>query len=131
GNDSGPGHLAAFNGVPTFTLFGPQLPELFGPLHPQSVWVEGAPCPYRPCSDYCRFSVPHCLWDLPGDSVWPQIQQFVSRHAALIQKVSVQTAKTVTRTELPVVSLPAVVQQRRVLHVNNSADIYGASRMLL
>ncbi len=34
GNDSGPGHLAAFCGVPTFTLFGPQLPEWFAPLHP-------------------------------------------------------------------------------------------------
>src|SRR5262249_54771603 len=31
GNDSGPGHLAAFCGVPTFTLFGPQLPEWFAP----------------------------------------------------------------------------------------------------
>ena len=34
GNDSGPGHLAAICGVPTFTLFGPQLPEWFAPLHP-------------------------------------------------------------------------------------------------
>ncbi|HXF11200.1 MAG TPA: glycosyltransferase family 9 protein, partial [Desulfuromonadaceae bacterium] len=36
GNDSGPGHLAAFCGVPTFTIFGPQLPEWFAPLHPRS-----------------------------------------------------------------------------------------------
>src|SRR5208337_4208896 len=25
GNDSGPGHLAAFSGIPTFTFFGPQV----------------------------------------------------------------------------------------------------------
>ena len=39
GNDSGPGHLAAFCGVPTFTLFGPQLPEWFAPLHPAAEWM--------------------------------------------------------------------------------------------
>ena len=58
GNDSGPGHLAAFCGVPTFTLFGPQMPEWFAPLHPGSEWLEGKACPYKPCSDYCRFPVP-------------------------------------------------------------------------
>jgi hypothetical protein len=56
GNDSGPGHLAAFCGVPTFTLFGPQLPEWFAPLHPGSEWLEGKACPYKPCSDYCRYA---------------------------------------------------------------------------
>lgn len=62
GNDSGPGHLAAALGVPTFTLFGPQLPELFAPTHPDSAWLEGAPCDYKPCFDSCRFPRAHC-WD--------------------------------------------------------------------
>ena len=61
GNDSGPGHLAAFCGVPTFTLFGPQMPEWFAPLHPGSEWLEGKACPYKPCSDYCRFPTPCCM----------------------------------------------------------------------
>lgn len=61
GNDSGPGHLAAVSGVPTFTIFGPQLPELFIPLHRDAEWIEGKPCPYKPCSDYCRFPTPHCI----------------------------------------------------------------------
>jgi ADP-heptose:LPS heptosyltransferase len=39
GNDSGPGHIAALLGVPTFTIFGPQLPELFAPRHPDARWV--------------------------------------------------------------------------------------------
>jgi heptosyltransferase-2 len=43
GNDSGPGHLAAFCGVPTFSFFGPQLPEWFAPLHPATICLEGKP----------------------------------------------------------------------------------------
>lgn len=64
GNDSGPGHLAALLGVPTFTLFGPQLPELFAPQHPQAAWITGAPCRFKPCFDNCRFAAPHCLLDI-------------------------------------------------------------------
>jgi len=80
GNDSGPGHLAAACGVPTFTLFGPQLPEWFVPLHPAAEFVEGKPCPYKPCFDYCRFPTPHCLWNISEDEVWPRLSQFVDRH---------------------------------------------------
>lgn len=75
GNDSGPGHLAAFCGVPTFSIFGPQLPEWFAPLHPESFCFEGKPCPYKPCSDYCRFAVPRCLWEISQ----PEAQQEVLR----------------------------------------------------
>jgi heptosyltransferase-2 len=80
GNDSGPGHLAAFCGVPTFTIFGPQLPEWFAPLHPAAVWMEGRVCPYMPCSDYCRFPVPHCLWDISEAEVWARVEKFVAKH---------------------------------------------------
>ncbi len=78
GNDSGPGHLAAFCGVPTFTFFGPQLPEWFSPLHPDGVCLEGKPCPYKPCSDYCRFPVPRCMWNVNEDEAWFHIERFVS-----------------------------------------------------
>jgi heptosyltransferase-2 len=80
GNDSGPGHLAAFCGVPTFTLFGPQLPEWFAPLHPQAEWIEGKACPYRPCSDYCRFSVPRCLDNVGDEEVWTRVEGFLTNH---------------------------------------------------
>jgi ADP-heptose:LPS heptosyltransferase len=73
GNDSGPGHLAALLGIPTFTLFGPQLPEAFAPRHPKAQWVEGAPCPYKPCRDYCRFSEPRCLYAIDVESVWARV----------------------------------------------------------
>jgi ADP-heptose:LPS heptosyltransferase len=80
GNDSGPGHLAALSGVPTFTLFGSGLSEWFAPLHPASEWLDGKPCPYKPCRDYCRFPTPHCLWDLDEELVWSRVEKFVSRH---------------------------------------------------
>ncbi len=78
GNDSGPGHLAALLGVPTFTLFGPQLPELFAPQHPQAAWIEGAPCPHKPCSDYCRYQTPHCIRGLSQARVWQNLQSWLA-----------------------------------------------------
>jgi len=79
GNDSGPGHLAAFTGVPTFTVFGPQLPEWFAPLHPGANWVEGKACPYKPCSDYCRFAKPVCLTGWTEPEIWTHIEPFVAK----------------------------------------------------
>jgi len=89
GNDSGPGHLAACCGVPTFTLFGPQLPEWFAPLHPQARWIEGKPCPFKPCSDYCRWPRPVCLENLSFEEVWAAVADFV-------QKVSLASAPSRT-----------------------------------
>ena len=79
GNDSGPGHLAAFCGVATFTLFGPQMPEWFAPLHPGSEWLEGKACPYKPCSDYCRFPVPYCMVNSSEEEVWGMVEPFLVR----------------------------------------------------
>ncbi len=73
GNDSGPGHLAALLGVPTFTIFGPQLPEVFSPVHPQAAWIEGRPCVYKPCRDNCRFGSPHCIRELTVEEVWARV----------------------------------------------------------
>jgi len=79
GNDSGPGHLAAIAGVPTFTLFGPQLPEWFAPVHPAAQWIEGKACPYKPCSDYCRFARPICLTDWTEPEIWARVEPFVEK----------------------------------------------------
>lgn len=78
GNDSGPGHLAARLGVPTFTIFGPQLPERFAPVHPQAAWIEGSPCRFKPCHDDCRFARPHCLLDRSVDDVWTAVQRWLN-----------------------------------------------------
>jgi heptosyltransferase-2 len=79
GNDSGPGHLAALLGVPTFTIFGPQLPELFAPRHPRAAWIEGAPCAYKPCFDSCRFAEPHCIRQLEVDTAWLRLTNWLDR----------------------------------------------------
>lgn len=80
GNDSGPGHLAAASGRPTFTLFGPQLPEWFVPLHPAAEFVPGKACPYKPCADLCRFPEPFCIRDITVEEVWPRVAAFVKRN---------------------------------------------------
>ena len=80
GNDSGPGHLAAICNVPTFTIFGPQLPEWFAPVSPVGEAFEGKACPYKPCSDYCRFAEPICLNGVTVDEVWPRVERFVEQH---------------------------------------------------
>jgi ADP-heptose:LPS heptosyltransferase len=80
GNDSGPGHLAAFCGLPTFTFFGPQVAEWFVPLHPEAEFMEGKACPFKPCSDYCRFPEPICLTKVTEEEVWPRLEAFVERY---------------------------------------------------
>ena len=78
GNDSGPGHIAALLGVPTFTIFGPQLPENFAPQQPQAGWIEGAPCPHKPCFDSCRFDRPHCILDLTTKTVSERVVNWLN-----------------------------------------------------
>jgi len=80
GNDSGPGHLAAIMGVPTFTLFGNNLPSLFAPLHAESEWMEGGPCPYKPCFDSCRFAKPECLLSTGASEAWIKLKAFAEKH---------------------------------------------------
>lgn len=78
GNDSGPGHLAALLGVPTFTFFGPQLSEWFAPVHPRAQWIDGKPCPYKQCFDYCRFPRPHCIQDISEAEAFERIDRFLA-----------------------------------------------------
>jgi ADP-heptose:LPS heptosyltransferase len=77
GNDSGPGHIAALCGVATFTIFGPQVPDLFAPGHPQAEWIEGRPCPYKPCYDRCRYAEPFCLTGIDVETVWPKLNPWL------------------------------------------------------
>lgn len=77
GNCSGPGHLAAICGVPTFTIYGPSLHEWWVPMHPAAEIFEGRACPYKPCADYCRYATPFCLEQVPVDEVWPRVEKFI------------------------------------------------------
>jgi ADP-heptose:LPS heptosyltransferase len=83
GNDSGPGHLAAVMGIPTFTLFGNQFASFFLPMHPAAQFIEGKPCPFKPCYDSCRFARPECLLSIEQDQVWPRLKEFVEKQALI------------------------------------------------
>lgn len=80
GNDSGPGHLAALMGVPTFTFFGPQIPELFVPMHSAAEFISGSPCRYMPCSDYCRFPSALCLEGISEAHAVLRVEQFLRKN---------------------------------------------------
>jgi heptosyltransferase-2 len=82
GNDSGPGHLAAACGVPTFTVFGPGVPERIAPTHPQAAWIEGKPCRYKPCFDSCRMPEPICMTGLSEEEVCERLLPFLERPLA-------------------------------------------------
>lgn len=43
GNDSGPGHLAGFIGLPTLALFGPTVPDVWRPLGPRVTTIHNDP----------------------------------------------------------------------------------------
>jgi len=46
-NDSGPGHFASVTAMPVLSLFGPETPELYGPLGPGKALTAGLAC--SPC----------------------------------------------------------------------------------
>ncbi len=82
GNDSGPGHVAAICGLPTLTIFGPALPEEIAPVHPRAEWIDGKPCVYKPCRDYCRFPTPNCLHEITEAEAWVRVEKFLQRNTS-------------------------------------------------
>jgi heptosyltransferase-2 len=66
-NDTGTMHIAAAQGVKTIGLFGPNLPERFGPFGPKNhaIYKPGS-CEYSPCINVHKGETPDCLY--PGDS---------------------------------------------------------------
>lgn len=61
-NDGGPMHIAAALGVPVFAIFGPTVSSWFGPYGEKHTVIAKDVCEFKPCSDYCRFSGPECLY---------------------------------------------------------------------
>jgi len=55
------------------------VPEWFVPLHPAAQWVEGKACPYKPCSDYCRFPEPLCLTGWTEPEIWTRVEAFLQK----------------------------------------------------
>jgi heptosyltransferase-2 len=76
-NDSGPGHIAASCGRPVIAIFGPGEPDSFRPWGGDNKVIMRDICSWRPCSDYCKFSEPHCMTKLLPDIVWSDIEQHI------------------------------------------------------
>ena len=67
GNDSGPMHVAAAQGVKTLGLFGPNLPARFGPYGKNGIGLyKGYNCQFSPCINVHKGQIPDCLY--PKDS---------------------------------------------------------------
>jgi lipopolysaccharide heptosyltransferase III len=78
GTDSGPRHLAAALGRPTFAWFGPTHPDNWTAPDPsQGVWWTDVPC--RGCN---RTVCPHwvCLPELHPDRAFELVQEHFERH---------------------------------------------------
>lgn len=63
GNDAGPMHIAAAQGIKTLGLFGPNLPVRFGPYGKGNIGLyKGYNCQYSPCINVHKGQVPDCLY---------------------------------------------------------------------
>lgn len=63
GNDAGPMHVAAAQGVKTIGLFGPNLPVRFGPYGKGNVgFYKGYNCQFSPCINVHKGQIPDCLY---------------------------------------------------------------------
>jgi heptosyltransferase-2 len=76
-NDSGPMHMAAAIGVRVVAIFGPELPDWYGPLGAghQIVIRKGMWC--RPCWRKCRFVEPYCLRLISVEEVMQAVSEAV------------------------------------------------------
>ena len=63
GNDAGPMHIAAAQGIKTIGLFGPNLPVRFGPYGKGNIGLyKGYNCEFSPCINVHKGEVPDCLY---------------------------------------------------------------------
>lgn len=63
GNDAGPMHVAAAQGVKTIGLFGPNLPIRFGPYGKGNIgFYKGYNCQFSPCINVHKGQIPDCLY---------------------------------------------------------------------
>lgn len=78
GNDSGPGHLAAYAGCPVVIMFGPSDPNTYRPLSDRIVVLKSV----RPCDPNCervcqRPPESHCMLEHSVDAVFAAAQQLM------------------------------------------------------
>ena len=81
-NDSGPGHFSALTNIRTIILFGPETPQLFGPISPNAhvIWKELAcsPCVsvlnhrFSPCNNNV------CMKSITVDEVYAKVRNYLT-----------------------------------------------------
>jgi ADP-heptose:LPS heptosyltransferase len=82
-NDSGPGHFASMTDIHNVVLFGPETPQLFGPLGPNRhvIWAELAcsPCvsPYNHRFSACSNN--RCMQAISVDHVFAEVSSALSK----------------------------------------------------
>jgi ADP-heptose:LPS heptosyltransferase len=74
-NDTGVMHIAAALGIPVIAVFGPGEKETIGPYGPEHVIVRKESVKCRPCWDYCRYKLPHCILDISADQVMQKVEE--------------------------------------------------------
>lgn len=76
GNDSGPMHMAAFSGIKTIGIMGPNIPEISGPLGSNSIAVinkmKCSPCNQR----NCRYNY-KCIKSISLKQVWNRVDKIL------------------------------------------------------
>lgn len=74
GNDSGPAHIAAAVGVPTVTIFGPQVSLWYRPYgdNHRVVQIDDVPC--RACFDRCTQAENFCITGISVSRVLVEIE---------------------------------------------------------
>ena len=81
-NDSGPGHFSSLTNIRTIILFGPETPQLFGPISPNAhvIWKELAcsPCVsvlnhrFSPCNNNV------CMKSITVEEVYATVKNYLS-----------------------------------------------------
>lgn len=83
GNDSGLMHCAAAAGVPTFGLFGPSWPHIYGPWGAHTDWIS-TPQDFAQLTDFPGYdpkTLDRTLMDtLTVDAVMTRVESFVTSH---------------------------------------------------
>jgi lipopolysaccharide heptosyltransferase II len=82
-NDSGPLHLAAVVSTPTISFFGPETPNIFGPIGKNNVIfyknLSCSPClnVYNKKSNNCRYNF-QCLRSISVEEVYREVKRILS-----------------------------------------------------
>jgi ADP-heptose:LPS heptosyltransferase len=82
-NDSGPSHFASLTDMPSITLFGPETPEIYGPLGASKVAIVSnlacSPCvsSYNHRRSPCDDNV--CMKSITVESVWQACQTLLAK----------------------------------------------------